>query len=161
MLIVMSPDDLRALFSALAENGVTYALVGGMAVSMHGLVRTTEDVDLFVEPTEENIARLRRALRGLYDDPDADAITLADLMGDYPVIRYLPPTGAPIDIISRLGERFTFGLLTTETKMLEGVPVTVVSPHSLYAMKVDTVRPQDALDASRLNAAFNLAADDE
>ena len=34
----------------------------GMALNIHGLVRATEDVDLFVRPDRENIERLRTAV---------------------------------------------------------------------------------------------------
>lgn len=53
-------DALRVIRS-LNEAGVEYVVVGGVAVNVHGLVRATEDLDLFVKPDAENIARLRRA----------------------------------------------------------------------------------------------------
>lgn len=37
-----------------------YVLVGGVAVGLHGFERATNDIDLFVRPTAENVANLRR-----------------------------------------------------------------------------------------------------
>src|SRR3954468_11643092 len=54
---------LRNISSRLAELEIPYAVVGGLAVSAHGLLRTTEDVDILVTP--EGLARLHQELEGL------------------------------------------------------------------------------------------------
>ncbi len=43
-------------------------LIGGVAVILHGMRRLTQDVDVFVSLAPENIAKLRDALRSLYED---------------------------------------------------------------------------------------------
>jgi hypothetical protein len=153
-------DDLVRLFAALAAEDVAYVLVGGVAMNLHGVVRATEDVDLFVRPDVENVAGLRRALRRLYADPDVESIRAEDLAGEYPVVRYVPPQGGPVlDLIARLDDRFAFGDLRSEVRDLGGVPVRLATPATLYAMKHDTVRPVDRADAERLRAAFGVGGD--
>ena len=49
------------LVKALTREGVEYVLVGGVALNLHGIVRATEDVDLFIRPSEDNVDRLKRA----------------------------------------------------------------------------------------------------
>ena len=49
-----------------------YVLVGGVAMGLHGLVRATQDVDLFVRPEADNVARVKAALRAVWDDPAID-----------------------------------------------------------------------------------------
>ncbi|MCP5528145.1 MAG: hypothetical protein H7A47_15240 [Verrucomicrobiales bacterium] len=44
-----------------------YLVAGAHACILHGLVRTTEDVDLLIEPSEENCRRVIQALAGLED----------------------------------------------------------------------------------------------
>ena len=69
-------------------------LIGAAAMGFHGLIRATEDLDLFIRATPENIERLRTALRHAYEgDPHINAISSGDLLGEYPVVRYYPPTG--------------------------------------------------------------------
>lgn len=46
----MELDRLLQLFRSLAEHQVEYVLVGGVAMNLHGLVRGTDDVDLFIRP---------------------------------------------------------------------------------------------------------------
>lgn len=156
----MERDDLVRLFAALAAEDVAYVLVGGVAMNLHGVVRATEDVDLFVRPDAENVAGLRRALRRLYADPDVEGIRAEDLAGAYPVVRYVPPEGGLVlDLIASLGDRFAFGDLTSEVRDLGGVPVRLATPATLYAMKHDTVRPVDRADAERLRDAFAVGTD--
>lgn len=54
-------DDFREFIKALNDNGVQYLLVGGYAVIIHGYRRTTGDLDIWVNPVEENYTRLMRA----------------------------------------------------------------------------------------------------
>ena len=104
----MEPDTIRALFVALRDENVEYVLVGALAMDVLGIGRLTEDIDLFVRPTPDNVDRLRRALRRVWHDPSIDEITAADLAGDYPAVQYIAPDGTPIDILARLGEAFEF-----------------------------------------------------
>jgi hypothetical protein len=60
-----APLDAERIFSALAEHGVDYVLVGGLAVQTHGHVRTTVDVDVYPRPDRQNLERLAEALNAL------------------------------------------------------------------------------------------------
>ena len=96
----MELDDMLKVLAACGKEQVEYVLIGGAALNFHGLVRATEDIDLFVRPTPDNIARLRQALWSVYTDPSIDEISAGDLNGDYPVVRYSPPEGTLfIDIL--------------------------------------------------------------
>ncbi|HEY3494315.1 MAG TPA: nucleotidyl transferase AbiEii/AbiGii toxin family protein [Polyangiaceae bacterium] len=137
--------------------GVDYVVVGGVAMNLHGLVRATEDLDVFIRPDAANIDRLRRALRNVWNDPSIDELTAEDLCGDYPAVRYGPPEGSLyLDILTRLGEATLFTDLEAEETEIEGVRIRVATPRTLYRMKKDTVRPIDHADAAALRAAFQL-----
>ena len=58
----MEPETIQALFAALRDERVDYVLVGALAMDVLGIGRLTEDIDLFVRPTAENIDRLRAHL---------------------------------------------------------------------------------------------------
>jgi len=153
----MELDEALKVLASLEKEEVDYVLVGGAALTIHGLVRATEDLDLFVRPTAENIGRLRRALQSLYQDPSIDEISTEDLLGDYPAVRYYPPSGELfLDILTRLGEFATFESLEAQEVEWNGVKVKVASPKTLYWMKKDTVRDIDRLDAERLREVFGL-----
>jgi hypothetical protein len=69
-------QDLLRVAQLLEEEHVEYALIGGYALALQGIVRLTEDVDILVEPTAENARRWVRALSKL---PDGAA---KELIGD-------------------------------------------------------------------------------
>ena len=68
-------DDLLLLCRSLNEAGARYLVVGGFAVMQHGFTRATEDVDLLVESSAENQARVKKGLEAL---PDKAVLELAD-----------------------------------------------------------------------------------
>jgi hypothetical protein len=51
------------LLVALVRAGVDFAVVGGVAVSMNGFVRATEDVDVIVGSSPENLHKLLACLK--------------------------------------------------------------------------------------------------
>lgn len=155
---MMDFGELRRILAAFEREGVRYVLVGSMAMAAQGIVRATRDADFFVAPDDENVARLRRALKSLFDDdPHVDEITAADLGGDYPAVEYTPPHGRySMDILSRLGEAFRYEELEAEDVIVEGVRARVATPRMLYRMKKGTVRPQDRMDAETIRTRFGL-----
>jgi hypothetical protein len=56
-------DDVTDLFRSLNRHGVRYLLVGGMATAMHGYIRATEDLDLWIQVGESNKQNLIVALQ--------------------------------------------------------------------------------------------------
>lgn len=145
---------LRAFQSA----GLEYVLIGAAAMGFHGLVRATEDLDLFIRATPENIEKLRVALRAAYSgDPNIEQISSADLLGEYPAVRYVPPTGdLYFDVLTRLGEIATFETIDAEVKEVNGTQVQVATPMALYRLKKGTVRSQDHADAAALRERFDF-----
>lgn len=153
----MELETVLAIVRALNQAGVRYVIVGGLALNFHGLPRATADIDLFVAPDESNVERLRAALDGVFHDPSIAEITSRDLGGDYPAIQYVPPDGSfHLDILSRLGEAFSFDDIEYQLVEIDGVSVRVATPRMLYRMKRDTVRLQDKADAERLREHFGL-----
>jgi hypothetical protein len=154
----MDFEKALLLLQALDDYKVDYILVGALGMTVHGIVRATQDVDLFVRPLEDNIASLREALKSLFpEDGSISEITAEDLAGEYPAIQYNSPDGSlQIDILSKLGDAFSFEDLQFEEKYYEGVRVLVATPETLYKMKKDTVRLQDRADAEKIKEIFNL-----
>src|SRR5438445_12361194 len=83
--------DYRDILAAFAENKVEYLVVGGYAVGFHRAPRFTKDLDLWIRPTPENLARTRHALvafgapRELLDSLDSAAPEDVLWMGVPPV----------------------------------------------------------------------------
>ena len=155
-------DEILRVLRAFEASGLEYVLIGATAMGFHGLIRATEDVDLFIRATPENVERLRAALRAAYScDPHIEEITSEDLLGAYPAIRYFPPTGdLYFDVMTRLGEFASFENVASEVKAFEGTRVPVATPAALYRLKKGTVRAKDREDAAALRERFNLNDED-
>jgi hypothetical protein len=155
-------DEMLRVLAALAAEQVEYVLIGAAAMGVHGVVRATEDLDLIVRPTAENIERLRRALRSVYQgDEHIEEISTDDLLGEYPAVRYYPPTGdLYFDIMTRLGEAVSYESVEAETRDVAGIPTVVATPRALYELKRGTVRPLDRQDAAILKERFALRDDE-
>jgi len=54
--------DFKTVVRVLAEGGVEFIVVGGLAATLHGSARLTSDVDVVYRRTRENITRLVLAL---------------------------------------------------------------------------------------------------
>ena len=68
---------LRKIAKRLDEMEIPYALVGGMAMFLHGYRRFTEDVDVLV--TADSLKEIHRNLEGLgYTAVDAGSKNLRD-----------------------------------------------------------------------------------
>ena len=158
----MDRDEIIRVLRAFEASGLEYVLIGAAAMGFHGLVRATEDLDLFIRATPENVEKLRAALREAYEsDPQIDEISAADLLGDYPAVRYYPPTGdLYFDVIARLGDAARFETVDVEIKEIEGTRVRVATPAALYRLKKGTVRAIDRQDAAALRERFNLKDED-
>ena len=156
---VLKPMDeqiLAALFRALREGNVRYALFGGVALALHGLPRATKDVDLFLAADAGNAAAAVRALRRVFPDPALDEIAPTDLE-EYGVVRYgVADYDFVIDLTQRLGEAFRFEDLEVEMVPYLGEQVPVATPRTLVRMKRETGRPIDQLDVARLRERFDL-----
>jgi hypothetical protein len=62
-----TPEDcspFEKLLGDLVRGGVEFAVVGGVAFSLNGLVRATDDVDILVQAAPEDIRKLPGCLAG-------------------------------------------------------------------------------------------------
>jgi hypothetical protein len=150
-------ETIKRVLASIEQEGVRYIVFGAVALNFHGLARATEALDLFIAPDRENVERLKRALRSVFDDEHIDEISADDLAGDYPAIQYVPPHGAfHVDILAQLGTAFRFEDLEAVRVPFEDLMISVASPTTLYRMKRDTVRLKDRADAELLKERFNL-----
>ncbi|MBM3859507.1 MAG: DUF3839 domain-containing protein [Verrucomicrobia bacterium] len=74
----VTPEALWQVCSLLQKHHVKCVLVGARACILHGMVRSTQDVDLLVEPSAGNLQRVIDALSELPDHA-ARELTVKDL----------------------------------------------------------------------------------
>lgn len=97
----MREFDLRSLLKALNDGGVSFVVIGGVAVGAHGYVRGTEDfLDLVPDPDPENLSRLTAALGDLESTLPTVKERHFDPATDAGVIR----RGGNVTAMTRFGE---------------------------------------------------------
>lgn len=141
-------QDVLRVAALLEDEHVEYALIGGYALALQGIVRLTEDVDVLVEPSAENTRRWVRALSKL---PDGAAL---ELVGDDTV--HLEPYAI------RINDEFTVDVMNSASgfswqdlrpyrRRIDGI--NVMSLEGLLRMK-EHGRLQDRADAEAIRKAL-------
>lgn len=142
-------DDVRRICRALDEAGARYVLIGGFAVILHGGLRTTKDIDLLVDPSPENVERLKQALSILEDQAVRD-VEAHDLEV-YTVVRVADEVMVDL-LASACGVTWSEAQARAKRIDLEGTAVVVADRQTLIRTK-QTVRPSDAADRAWLEAS--------
>ena len=52
-------EDLTRICRALNDAGARYVLIGGFAIIARGGARTTKDIDLLIDASADNVARVK------------------------------------------------------------------------------------------------------
>lgn len=144
------PQDLTRLCQALNDAGARYVLIGGFAVMAHGAGRFTKDIDLLVEDSPENVARVKQGLSILSDNAAAD-VQDTDIRS-FVVVRVADEI--IVDLLGRAcGLSYADVAADAEWRLFGDTRVPVASPLTLIRTK-DTYRPQDALDRAFLEGVI-------
>lgn len=139
----MKPTDLIRLLNA---HSAEYLIIGAQALAAHGYVRATSDIDILINPSAENISRVRAALEAFgYDTSDA---SLEDFQSKKILFRKywydvdIHPTAKGIKTEEALHNKFS--------GTYEGIPTFFSSLDDLIKMKKEAGRPEDLADLLHL-----------
>ena len=147
---------LEKVCGALRDAGVRYAIVGGHAVALHGVVRGTLDIDVVVRWTRTTLVRAEAALKaiGLVSRLPVTAREVYDFRDEYIRNRNLTAWNFyhPDDPLEQVDIIITDDLAGKRTKAvaLPTGPVRVLVVPDLIAMKRRSGRPQDLEDVRAL-----------
>jgi len=129
---VTATNTLQSVVSALDAAGIPHMIAGSFASSLHGLARTTADIDIVIDPAagaiEEFIAHLDRER---FYVAESAALEATELRSQFNVID--TTTGWKIDLIVRKDRPFS------RMEMSRRVPVTIVGVPVMVATPEDTV----------------------
>ena len=144
-------DELHRLVRALDAAGVAYALVGGLAVSLHARARSTDDIDLLI--AEGGLAAAALALSPL--GYEARMAPFAVAKGRLRIQRFLKTVGAEILLVDALLAREPEHLeMLARAISLESESggLRVVTRDDLRSLKRLRGSPQDLADVAALDA---------
>lgn len=128
-------DSMRLLVEALDRAGVAYMVTGSLASGYHGETRSTQDVDLVVDPSPDALDRFVESL-----DPDrfyvGDHRGALDRRAMFNVIDIT--NGWKFDLIVRRARPFSaeeFG--RRKAAMIDGLDVPVASAEDIVLSKLE------------------------
>lgn len=150
-----APLDAERILRALAEHGVDYVLIGGLAVQTHGHVRTTNDADLIPAPNPANLGRLAAALRALDArvlNPGEENTKVDRKMLPKATIWQFATRDGGIDVMHEVPGGRSYAELSERALhvQLGDVDVPVVDLDDLIQMKLARGRPVDLADVAAL-----------
>jgi hypothetical protein len=147
-------QDFLDLLSAFNAGEVLYLVVGAYAVGVHGHPRATKDLDIWIEASPENAARVMSALRafgaplGDLEARDFEIPGTGFMMGN-------PPSR--IDVLTQIdGVRFDEVAPRAIEASFDGVPTRVIGLEDLLANKRAAGRLQDLADIRALERLRTL-----
>ena len=162
----MTPNPILKVLSTLRTHEVTFLLMGGQACVLYGGAEFSRDTDIALLPEEDNLGRLREALKALKAEPIAvPALSLDALNRGHAVhfrCRHPEAEGIRLDIMSVMRGAGSFPELwerrtTAETE--DGDMIDLLSLPDLVAVK-KTRRDKDWLMVRRLIEAHHAQHQD-
>ena len=142
--------DFAEMLSALSAAGAEFLIVGAHALAAHGIPRATGDIDIWVNATADNAARVLRALQAFgapCDDLTADDLTKPDTVFQIGVVP------SRVDILSGIsGVRFEDAWPRRTVVLIEGIEVAVLGREDFVTNKRASGRPKDLLDLELLGS---------
>lgn len=157
---MIAPLDPGGLIEALNSGEVEFIVIGGFAVSAHGLPRATKDLDIVPDPAPDNLQRLVRVLERLEAEiMGSDEFELDELPATDP--KGLLELGGNVVLSTNLGRLDIFQLVTPELEYEHLLPASVTDHvfghqvrfcgyQDLVRMKEAAGRPEDLSDIQRL-----------
>lgn len=157
----IADDDVQHLLESLSRHNVQFLLVGGMAVVVHGHVRTTQDIDLWLKSDEQNKANLILAL-------DENGVAGAAYLKDVPLIFgwtsvAVGKYGFTLDMGYQLKAFREVDFDACYERAIEitfdGISFKVIQLNDLITEKLATGRPKDISDVEELIKLNDKTAD--
>lgn len=150
-MVKMMEPSFEKLLEGLSSSGVRFIVVGGLAVSLNGYIRLTEDVDFVVDVCPDNIERLISFLKQFGKGYGGD-LTPKDFELEPGAIRIFEETeDCQMDIFTINGgltyQDLVDGADQTEVK---GIKVLYASKQQLIEIKSSSQREKDRIDISAL-----------
>lgn len=134
----MSVDDIfRRIVGALEAAGVPYMLTGSFASAHHGIPRATQDIDLVIAPTVEQLrALLQRLPETEYYVSEESALAALRRRGQFNVLDMA--TGWKVDLILRKDRDFSrVELSRKETVEMMGIHLAIATAEDVLLAKLE------------------------
>jgi hypothetical protein len=151
--------DARELFKALARHRVEYVTIGGVAIQAYGGQRLTQDLDIAISASVENVVRLAAALLDLDarilgpEGQRSSSVPSAPLLASGEQWHLITDHG-PLDLLTLPAHLGAFADMRARAHEVPLGELTIPIAHreDLLEMKRAAGRPQDLADVRLLES---------
>lgn len=127
---------LEKLISILESVGIPYAVCGSLSSSLHGQPRATNDTDIIIAPTQEQLAKLLKSLETGYYVSSKTAFEAMKIRSMFNVIDN--ELGWKADLIFRKNTPYQLTKFNRRIKAkLMGIDLWILSPEDVILSKLD------------------------
>jgi len=148
-MIVFLPE-FKEMLTLLKKWEVKFMLIGGYAVIHYGYARTTADMDIWLEPDNDNKNRFVSALRD-FDIEEADLVNIAALDFTQAQVLFLGQKPKRMDFLTKItGVTFIEAAKEVNYFPLGNLEIPVIQFEHLILSKISSGRPQDDADVEKL-----------
>ncbi len=143
-------DEHQEILKLLLTEKVDFMLVGGYAVIHYGYRRSTDDMDLWLKPNNENKTKLIKALSiGMFDEESL--LELSKLNFEKHLVFTLGEEPEKIDFITRLsGVEFDSAQANIVHVSVNDLTLPVIHLDDLILSKLSSGRAKDKADVEEL-----------
>lgn len=151
---MLLPSDYKGLLRALNAHKVRYLIVGAYAVVYYTEPRYTKDLDIWVEPQEENAQKVYEALKKF--GAPLKGISIEDFLNKN-LVYQIGVEPVRIDIIMGLSNiDFSFAWKHRKVVDFEGLKINIIGVNELIQTKKDSKRDTDKRDIEALKTKLRL-----
>ena len=144
----MMDTPYERLLESLARAEVKFIVVGGVAVALNGFVRTTDDVDILIERSPENIQRLLATLAA-FGEGHARELSPTDFDEAEGAVRVIEDF--PLDIFTVMrGESYADMAGYVRQTKINKAKIDFLNAEGLIRLKTDSTREKDQIDIAAL-----------
>lgn len=156
MYFDIDDPEILAFLRAMHETGTHYMLIGGAAVNLHGVQRVTQDMDIWLEPTDENRNRFGEVLMKIgYSREELSELYELDFTRSTVFTAWVGKES--VDCLNYVHHALHFDLAYAKhpiTYLKDETPLHLVPLDYLREMKVRSKRHQDLYDVVRLDEIY-------
>jgi hypothetical protein len=151
--------EVRSFLEMLNNHQVEYMIIGGVAVNVHGYSRATGDLDIWYNPTKENLEKLLSAITSFGFDT-------SDIGGDIkqPLEKFIriPLEGFYVELLAMIDGKMEYEDVYRrcfDFKIHNTLNVNVIGYNDLIKNKIMSRRAKDIEDIAQLEKRKSIKED--
>lgn len=144
------------VIEAFNQNKVEYMVIGGQAVNYHGYLRSTMDMDIWVDTYDKNLKYLLAAFLYLGYSKESSENAITHIKNNHMI--KIPKNNNIIDIMDSFMVKMDFktSYRNAENIDINGVTINVMGLDDLIECKNKSNRAKDLLDVKELKTLKDL-----